>query len=103
MAGPDFTLQHGKMVVEIRPAQSSKGDALRAFLEQQPFNGRKPIAIGDDVTDESMFRVANELGGHSIRIAQTVAETFAQSFLPSAATVRDIIATLAGAEKPDTL
>lgn len=97
MAGPDFTLQRGKMVAEIRPAQASKGHALKAFLDETPFNGRKPIAIGDDVTDEAMFRTANRLGGHSIRIAETPAETEAISTLPSTDALRAILATLAGA------
>ncbi len=91
MAGDDFTLQHGKMVVEIRPARASKGHALMAYLNEAPFQDRKPIAIGDDVTDEAMFRVVNELGGHSIRISETPAETVAQSTLPSASYLRSLI------------
>lgn len=100
MAGPDFTLQRGKMVAEIRPAQASKGHAVKAFLGEPPFQGRKPVAIGDDVTDEAMFRVANELGGCSIRIAETQAQTEAQFTLPSARALRAIIAGLAGTGKP---
>ncbi|CDN56825.1 Trehalose-6-phosphate phosphatase [Neorhizobium galegae bv. officinalis bv. officinalis str. HAMBI 1141] len=101
MAGPDFTLQHGKMVMEIRPAQASKGHALQAFLDQPPFKGRKPIAIGDDVTDEAMFRTANQLGGHSIRITETPGDTEAKSTLPSAAALRAAIKALASGVKPD--
>lgn len=96
-AGPDFTLQHGKMVLEIRPALASKGDALRAFLAEEPFEGRLPIAIGDDITDESMFRVANDLGGYSIRISEAPGGTEATSILPSAAAVRALLATIAKA------
>jgi trehalose 6-phosphate phosphatase len=97
LAGPDFTLQRGKMVLEIRPSRASKGEALKAFLSEQPFAGRTPIAIGDDVTDEAMFRVANELGGHAIRIVETPAETVAKWTLSSAAELREILATVGAA------
>jgi len=100
MAGPDFTLQRGKMVAEIRPAWASKGHALKAFMDEPPFKGRKPVAIGDDVTDEAMFRAANELGGHSVRIAETEAETEAKFTLPSAHALRAAIAALAGTGNP---
>ncbi len=94
-AGPDWTLQHGKMVVEIRPARADKGDALESFLTVQPFNGRRPIAIGDDVTDEAMFAAANRLGGYSIRVGTPSGETAARGILPSAGAVREIIARFA--------
>ena len=95
-AGSDFTLQRGKMVYEIRPARANKGSALQAFLEEEPFRGRRAIAIGDDVTDEDMFRVANALNGHSIRIAETPGDTEALGIIPSAALLRDALARLAG-------
>lgn len=94
-AGPDFSLQRGKMVLEIRPTKASKGAAIRAFLAEPPFLGRKPITIGDDVTDEAMFKAANEMGGASIRIADTLDGTAARAILPSAAALRTIIAKLA--------
>lgn len=100
VAGPDFTLQRGKMVMEIRPAQASKGHALKTFLGEPPFKGRRPIAIGDDVTDEAMFRMANRLGGYSIRIAGSPAETEARYTLPSTDALRVIIAALAAGKSP---
>ncbi|WP_377297607.1 trehalose-phosphatase [Rhizobium sp. SGZ-381] len=95
-AGPDYALQRGKMVIEIRPARASKGAALRAFLSEPAFAGRKPIAIGDDLTDEAMFKVANELGGLSIRIGEG-GETAARLSLPSAEALRQILKRLASA------
>lgn len=96
-AGSDFKLQRGKMVVEIRPARAGKGHAVEAFMQQEPFKGRKPITIGDDVTDEEMFAIANQSGGVSIRISETPSKTIAQLSLPSAAHMRAIIAALAAA------
>jgi trehalose 6-phosphate phosphatase len=93
-AGPDYALQRGKMVIEIRPARASKGAAIRAFLSEAPFAGRKPLTIGDDLTDEAMFKVANELGGLSIRIGEGT-DTVAQATLPSAQALRTILKHLA--------
>ncbi|SIR12131.1 trehalose 6-phosphatase [Rhizobium sp. RU35A] len=94
-AGPDYALQRGKMVIEIRPARASKGAALRAFLAEPPFAGRRPIAIGDDLTDEAMFKVANQLGGLSIRIGEPGEDTAAHTTLASAAALRAILKDLA--------
>ncbi|MBZ9789822.1 trehalose-phosphatase [Rhizobium sp. 3T7] len=92
--GPNWTLQRGKMVLEIRPASADKGHAVETFLSMPPFAGRRPIAIGDDVTDEAMFRVANRFGGHSVRVGPS-SDTAATLALPSASAVRELIGQLA--------
>ncbi|MCB1445125.1 MAG: trehalose-phosphatase [Rhizobiaceae bacterium] len=95
-AGPDYALQLGKMVYEIRPARASKGDAVERFLRDPPFAGRLPLALGDDLTDESMFAVANARGGLSFRVGRPDAQTCAQGTVPSPANVRALIARAAG-------
>lgn len=94
-AGPDFTLQRGKMVFEIRPAKASKGSAIEAYLQEVPFKGRRPIAIGDDVTDEAMFRTVNMLGGRSIRVAAEPGDTEAIETIPAPEHLRQALARIA--------
>ncbi|MDX0802268.1 trehalose-phosphatase (plasmid) [Sinorhizobium medicae] len=94
-AGPNWTIQQGKMVIEIRPTSADKGKAISAFLAKPPFAGRRPIAIGDDVTDEAMFRAANRLGGYSIRIGPHLPASEALGSTRSAEALRGIIAALA--------
>lgn len=98
-AGSDFTLQRGKMVIELRPTQASKGEAVQRFLSEPCFEGRLPVTIGDDLTDEAMFATANALGGLSIRICEATLPdgktTQAAMLISSAAELRDILAGLA--------
>lgn len=66
--GDGVVVQRGKCVIEIRPTGHDKGAALLALMSRPPFVGRLPIAIGDDLTDEAMFRIVNDLGGLSVRV-----------------------------------
>lgn len=68
--GTEFRLIEGKMVLEIAPQSHNKGEAVRKFLENEPFRNRQPVFVGDDVTDEDGFRAVNDLGGISIRVGQ---------------------------------
>src|SRR5690606_21153611 len=67
---PHFTLVPGKMVLEARPRGANKGDALRAFMLEEPFLGRIPIFFGDDTTDEDAFIAAQNLGGVGIKLGE---------------------------------
>jgi trehalose 6-phosphate phosphatase len=64
-------LQRGKFVFELRPAGYSKGGAIQAFMSEQPFRGRQPLFIGDDVTDEAGFDAVNQLKGISVRVGHS--------------------------------
>ena len=65
-----FRLLRGKMVVELTPGAADKGSAIRSFMQMPPFKGRKPVFVGDDVTDEDGFAAVNEMGGLSVRIGK---------------------------------
>ena len=77
---------HGKMVAEFKPAGINKGLALAELVARSPFAGRRPVFIGDDVTDEAGFMAVNELGGLSIRVGK-VATTEARYSLADVAAV----------------
>lgn len=65
---PALRIQHGRMVVEVRPAGADKGSAVAQFLQESPFSGRCPLYFGDDLTDEDAFAKVNECGGISIAV-----------------------------------
>jgi len=97
LAGEGYTLQPGKLVVELRPAAGDKGSAVRALMRRPPFQSRRPVAAGDDLTDEAMFEAVNELGGLSLRISDTVAidlQSRARVRLASPAILRHWIRTI---------
>jgi trehalose 6-phosphate phosphatase len=53
----------GKSVVEVKQPSFNKGTAVRELMQHEPFAGRRPIFIGDDVTDEAAFEVMPEFDG----------------------------------------
>ncbi|HEY4203001.1 MAG TPA: trehalose-phosphatase [Devosiaceae bacterium] len=95
-AVPDFVVVPGKMVFEARPVGISKGEAVRAFMNEEPFVGRTPIFIGDDLTDEDGFRAVQELGGVGIKLGP--GDTEARMRIADVASVRALILGLADRE-----
>lgn len=66
--GGEFCLQPGKRIVELKPAGRDKGGAVLEFLKEPPFQGRAPVFVGDDLTDEFGFATVNRLHGASIKV-----------------------------------
>jgi trehalose 6-phosphate phosphatase len=98
--GPGYRIQCGKAVAEIVPATSGKGRVLLTFLTADPYRGRLPIFVGDDLTDEHGFDAVNACGGLSIRIGE--GETLARVRLPSPAALREVLSAWAdGAPLPE--
>jgi len=79
-------LLHGKGVVEIVPAHAGKGSAIERFMRKPPYVGRRPVFIGDDVTDEDGFAAVNRLGGVSLHVGDS--RTAARHRLTSPEAVR---------------
>jgi len=66
--GTQYCVQSGKRVVEMKPAGKDKGAAVLEFMQEEPFRGRTPVFVGDDVTDEYGFATVNRLHGHSVKV-----------------------------------
>lgn len=70
----------GKAVCEIKPAGLTKATGTRELMAHAPFAGRRPVFIGDDVTDESVFAIMADFDGLAFsvgRVAKGVAGYFA--------------------------
>ncbi len=85
--GPAFSVQDGKMVIELRPAGFDKGAAVEKFMSEAPFAGRRAIFIGDDVTDEDAFAAVNRMDGYSVKVGACGPDTAARYSLPDVAAV----------------
>jgi trehalose 6-phosphate phosphatase len=88
--GSAYRIQYGKAVAELLPAASGKGVVIEHFLQQPPYRGRRPLFVGDDLTDETGFSTVNQLGGAAIRIGD--GETVAAHRLPSPEALRECLA-----------
>lgn len=62
-AGERLQVLPGKAVFEVKRPGVSKGESVRALLAHPPFAGRKPVFVGDDETDETVFAILPALGG----------------------------------------
>lgn len=67
---PGVELLCGKYVFEVKPANVSKGLAIKAFMRESPFSGRLPLFAGDDTTDEAGFAAVQSLGGEGIKVGE---------------------------------
>ena len=75
--GNNYHIQEGNNVLEIKPSGFSKATAIKAFMKEAPFSGRKPVFAGDDLTDQDGFRMVEDYGGISIAVGERVRAQFA--------------------------
>ncbi|SDT21901.1 trehalose-phosphatase [Bradyrhizobium canariense] len=69
----------GKCVCEIKHAGFNKASGVLELMKHEPFKGRRPFFIGDDVTDETVFAIMPDLNGLAFSVgrrAQGVAGHF---------------------------
>lgn len=74
--GRNYHIQEGNMVLEIKPRGFTKASAIKAFMMEAPFSGRKPVFVGDDLTDQDGFRMVEDQGGISIAVGDRVRGQF---------------------------
>lgn len=83
----------GHCVFEVRRSGIDKGSAVKRFMAARPFAGRRPVFIGDDVTDEAGFHAVTEAGG--VAVAVGAPRDGAHAVLPDPRSVRALITHLA--------
>jgi trehalose 6-phosphate phosphatase len=69
----------GKCVCEIKHSGFTKASGVRELMLHEPFKGRRPLFIGDDVTDETVFAIMPDFNGLAFSVgrrAQGVAGHF---------------------------
>ena len=60
----------GKFVCEIKHAGFTKATGVRELMKHEPFKGRRPIFIGDDVTDETVFAIMPDMNGLAFSVGR---------------------------------
>ena len=60
----------GKCVCEIKHSGFNKATGVLELMTHEPFKGRRPIFIGDDVTDEVVFGIMPDLGGLAFSVGR---------------------------------
>ena len=58
----------GKAMFEVKRPGINKGESIRELMTHPPFAGRTPVFIGDDVTDEAVFKVLPEISGKGFSV-----------------------------------
>jgi trehalose 6-phosphate phosphatase len=98
VAGTGLEVIAGKCVYEARPPGRNKGYAVRALMRQAAFAGRRPVYVGDDVTDEDGIAAAQDLGGVGVKVGSGASAAVCR--LESPAAVRAWLAAAQTAAAP---
>ncbi len=99
IAPHDLEVMYGNAVIEIKPTAFNKGEAVRQIMNMPPFANRNPVFVGDDTTDETVFKVLPMLGGVGYSVERFIPGT--QGRFDSPNEVRRWLAHLCGGEPDD--
>ncbi|HKS17617.1 MAG TPA: trehalose-phosphatase [Bradyrhizobium sp.] len=87
----------GKLVCEIKHSGFTKATGVTELMTHEPFRGRRPFFIGDDVTDESVFAIMPDLDGLAFSVGRRARGVAGHFDAPS--DVRDFLAHLLDDER----
>lgn len=79
------TVSSGKKIVEVKSLEANKGYFCEWFLERYAKDHVETFAIGDDKTDEDMFKVLNKRA-HTIKVGSNT-DSYADYYLEDQADV----------------
>lgn len=74
-APKNLTMLRGHSVLEIKGSTLNKGTAVDRFMREEPFRGRRPVFVGDDVTDEWAFAEVTKQGGYAFAVGRPIEGT----------------------------
>ena len=92
-----LTLMPGHYVFELKSPAINKGVAISRFLELPEFRGRRPIFLGDDVTDQAGFDMV--LANDGLAYSVGVPTPGVSGHFASPATVREWLSSILVTEK----
>ena len=92
----DLRLMPGHYVFELKSPEINKGVAIARFLQRHPFRGRRPIFLGDDVTDRAGFDKVVAHGGLAYAVGITVPGI--SGTFPGPSAVRGWLSALTGSK-----
>ena len=91
----------GKCVCEIKHSGFTKATGVRELMTHEPFRDRRPIFIGDDVTDETVFAIMPDMNGLAFSVGRRAKGVAGHFDAPS--DVREFLAHLLDDERDATL
>lgn len=91
----------GKCVCEIKHSGFTKATGVRELMTREPFKGRRPLFIGDDVTDETVFGIMPDYDGLAFSVGRRAKGVAGHFDAPS--DVREFLAHLLDDERDVSL